>query len=332
MKLSKKGLSAITIIGILSVALFFTYRYMKDREEDTNNKYQLIYIPKTQDKANDFWTSLLEGTQEAADEYQVDLKVVSPASEDDYEGQKELILEAIEERPDAILISPCRYIEETETARKVKEAGIKLILIDSFLNEHIEDAAVTTDNTEAGTKMGEYAKEFLIGDVEPVIGIISHVKGSSTAFDREEGLRLGLGSYSDHIVGRVYSNSTYEEAFDVTVELLKKNPDINLIFGLNEYSSVGAARAIREMGLSEQVKMVGFDSSKEEIRLLEEGVFSAIIIQEPFVMGYLGVEKAVQVVNGENSSEKVDSGSIIITKENMYTEENQKLLFPFWDK
>lgn len=332
MKFSKKGLSAIIIIGIFSVVLLFTYQYMKDRKEDTNTKYQLIYIPKTQDEANDFWTALLEGTQEAADEYQVDLKVVSPASEEDYEGQKELILKAIEQRPDAILISPCRYAEETETARKVKEAGIKLILIDSFLDEHIEDAAVSTDNTVAGTKMGEYAKEFLIGEDEPVIGIISHVKGSSTAFDREEGLRMGLGSYSENIVGRVYSNSTYEEAFDVTVELLKKNPDINLIFGLNEYSSVGAARAIREMGLIEQVKMVGFDSSKEEIQLLEEGVFSAIIIQEPFVMGYLGVEKAVQVVNGENSSEKVDSGSILITKENMYTEENQKLLFPFWDK
>lgn len=332
MKFNKKGMTAIGIIGIFSVILLFSYLYIKDRREYVNIKYQMIYIPKTQDDTNDFWTSLIEGAQMASDEYQVDLQIWPPESEDDYEGQMELILKAIEQRPDAILLSPCRYAEETETARKVKEAGIKLILIDSYLDENIEDGAVSTDNVEAGTKMGEYAKEFLIDEDEPVIGVISHVKGSSTAYERERGLRLGLGSLSEKIVGKEYSNSTYEEGYEVTVELLEKHPDINLIFGLNEYSSVGAARAIRDMGLSERVKMVGFDSSKEEIQLLEEGVFSAIIIQKPFVMGYLGVEKAVQLVDGENSYKKVDSGSIIITKENMYTEENQKLLFPFWDK
>lgn len=76
--------------------------------------------------------------------------------------------------------------------------------------------------------------------------------------------------------------------------------------------------------------MAGFDSSIEEIRLLEEGVFDAIVIQKPFNMGYLGIETAVKAARGKEVAPYVDSGSELITKENMYTEENQKLLFPFF--
>lgn len=83
------------------------------------------------------------------------------------------------------------------------------------------------------------------------------------------------------------------------------------------------------MGLEEQVKVIGFDSSAEEIELLEEGVFQGIVIQKSFNMGYLGIEKAVKAVRGEKVPKNVDSGSQLITKENMYTDENQKLLFPF---
>ena len=61
---------------------------------------------------------------------------------------------------------------------------------------------------------------------------------------------------------------------------------------------------------------------------MEAGVYEALAIQKPFNMGYLGVETAVRAARGERVEENIDSGSELITKENMYTEENQKLLFP----
>ena len=74
--------------------------------------------------------------------------------------------------------------------------------------------------------------------------------------------------------------------------------------------------------------MAGIDSSVEQIQLLEEGVYEALAIQKPFNMGYLGVETAVKLLEGEQVETYINSGSELITKENMYTEENQKLLFP----
>ena len=90
----------------------------------------------------------------------------------------------------------------------------------------------------------------------------------------------------------VYCNSSYEKAYELTKDMLNRYPQISLLVATNEYGAIGAARAVNDLGLAGKVKMVGFDSSVEEIQLLEMGVFQAIIIQKPVNMGYLGVEQA----------------------------------------
>ena len=84
-----------------------------------------------------------------------------------------------------------------------------------------------------------------------------------------------------------------------------------------------------DKGLAGKISFVGFDSSLEEIKMLEGGIFRGMVIQNPFKMGYLGVETAVKALNGETVPEQIDSGSVLITRENMYLDENQEMLFPF---
>lgn len=289
---------------------------------------RIIYIPKIIDDTNEFWSALIGGAQMAAREYQVELKVIAPDSEEDYVRQNELITWAVGQKPDAIALSPADYSESTKKAKEIVENNIKLVFIDSIVNEEVQDALVATDNYLAGVKMGEYMKSFITDNTE--IAIVGHVKTASTAIEREKGLRSGLGDDEDKIVDVVFCDSEFDKAYNLTMELLKEYPRLTMIAGLNEYSSVGAARAIKKLGLSGKVKVIGFDSSIEEIKLLEEEVFQGIIIQKSFNMGYLGIEEAVKLVKGKKVEKNVDSGSQLITKNNMYTEENQKLLFPFW--
>ena len=178
--------------------------------------------------------------------------------------------------------------------------------------------------------MGEFMR--LHADEESAIGIVGHVRDSSTALEREQGLREGLGEYEDRIVEVVFCDSSFEIARDVTRKMLEEHPEINMIAGLNEYSAVGAAEAVLELGREDEILMIGFDSSMREIQLLEAGVFNAIVIQKPFNMGYLGIKAAVNAARGEIIEENVDSGSVLVTRETIYTEENQKLLFPFFGK
>jgi ribose transport system substrate-binding protein len=290
---------------------------------------RIVYIPKIIDDSNEFWSALIAGAKMAAKEYNVKLTVVAPEKEEDYNKQNLLIEQAVKQKPDAIVLAPADYAKTTAAVKKIVKNKIKLVFIDSTINENIQDALVATDNYHAGKKMGGYMKPFINSKTK--IAIVGHVKTSSTAIEREKGLRKALGDDQNKIVDVVFCDSSYNKAYQLTEELLKKYPDISIIAGLNEYSTVGVARAIKTLGLKNEVKVIGFDSSLEEIELLEEGVIQGMVIQKSFNMGYLGVEEAVNLLNNKTVDKNVDSGSQLITKTNMYTEANQKLLFPFWE-
>lgn len=134
---------------------------------------------------NDFWKALILGTRMAAQEYNATIEIKAPTEENDVERQNELLKEAIEEGPDAILISPSSFTESNKILDEAKEKGIRISFIDSYTEEAVQDLTVATDNLEAGEKLGKFAASLLGPDDQ--IAIVAHVKGVSTAVEREEG-------------------------------------------------------------------------------------------------------------------------------------------------
>lgn len=324
MRNRKRILGKLIIIFII-ISIFIGVFIIKN----INNRktLEIIYISKSVDEKNEFWMALISGAEMAAKEYNINLTIVAPSDEANYEDQNELIKEAIKRKPDAILLSPSSYTESVEMAKEIKKNRIKLVLIDSKINSNLADSIVSTGNFIAGQKMGNYMSDLITEDSK--IAVVSYVNGSSTAIEREEGLRSGLGIYEDKIIDVVFCDSKYDKAYNLTRELIQEQTDINMIVALNEYSSVGAAKAIKDLGLEDEILIIGFDNSIEEVKLLEEGVLNGIVIQKPFNMGYFGVEQAVKIIKGEKYEKYLDCGSELITKECMYTDENQKMLFPF---
>ena len=297
------------------------------RQKNNNKKWSLIYIPKTEDGTNDFWTSLISGTRMAAQECGAELEVLAPEREQDVEVQNKLLEEAIEKNPDAILFSPSSFDASDELLQKAKDKGIKITFIDSYTESNIQDMTVATDNLEAGKQLGEYARTFLNKDSQ--IAIVSHVKGVSTAVEREQGFREGLGDYADNIVDIVYCNSLYEKSYELAQELMRKYPDLELIAGMNEYSAVGVGRAVSDAGAKDKIAVVGVDCSQEAINLMEMGVYKGIIVQKAFRMGYIGVEETIHMLNGDAVEKNIDSGCELVTPENMYNSDIERLIFPF---
>ena len=116
-----------------------------------------------------------------------------------------------------------------------------------------------------------------------------------------------------------------------TADLLRNNPEINAVIAFNEPTSVGAARAVAELGLSDEVFLVGFDSNVATIDGLQEGSVDALIVQNPYAMGYLGVESAYRLLSGQGGSlaPTVDTATSIVDLENLFTMDSQKALFAF---
>lgn len=287
----------------------------------------MIYIPKIRDDTNDFWTSVISGCRMAAEEYNSELEIMAPDKEENIEEQNQLLEKAIEQKPDAILFSPSSMDASDDLLKKAKEQGIRIIYIDSYTDEELQDLTVATDNVEVGRMLGEYARTLINKDSK--IAIVSHVKGVSTAVEREQGFREGLGDYANNIVEVVYCNSLFEKSYELTQELMEKYPDLKMIAGMNEYSAVGVGRAVSDAGVKDQIAVVGVDCSQEAINLMEMGVYKGIIVQKAFRMGYIGVEETIHLLNGDAVEKNIDSGCELVTPENMYNSDIERLIFPF---
>lgn len=326
MKKRKKTI-LVSIVCILGIIISGVLAFQQPKGSEKQKR--IIFISKTIDQENDFWVQLTDGATMAAKENGMELTVVAPEKEIEFEKQNELIYWAIDQKPDAIIVAPSSSTKTAAAVEDVKKKGIPVVLVDSDVESDEKFPVVATDNVEAGRLQGEYMREFL--NEESQIVLVSHVEGSSTAIDREKGIRQGLQEFEDQIVEVVYCDSNYEKAYDRMNQILNEYDHIDMVAGLNEYAAVGAAKAIVERGLNE-IHMVGFDSSRKEIQLLEEGVFEGIVIQNPYQMGYLAVEEVKKILSGEKSDRRIDSGEKLIKRDEIFTEENQKLLFMFTEE
>ena len=313
--------SVLILAGAILVVL--SYQNYHDTHKE---RWSIIYIPKAKESTNDFWASLISGTRMAAEEYGVSLEVMAPDHEQDTEQQMQLFGEAVKMRPDAIMISPSvtytlPYLEEA------RQKGIHIIYVDAVADDPAPELIVSTDNLEVGRKLGEYARSLASSDGRIVI--VSQMKNSSTAEQREQGFREGLGDLEKNVAEVVYCDSSFSKANALTLDLMEKYPDLSLIAGLNEDSSVGAARAVRDRKVQDRIAVVGVDASLETMELMEQGIFQCVVVQEAFKMGYLGVRETVRLLNGKSSGLFVDSGCELVTRENMYDARIEKLVFPF---
>lgn len=327
LKKSKWRIGRFVLLAVLLVAIIVEITLPAARK---NKPVKIIVVSKTTDMGIAFWRSIGNGLQAAAQEYEVTVDYRAPEtdSETGVETQINLVYQAIAEKPDAIIVAAINADRLTASVRSVQASGIPLVMMDSNISGGTPTGAcfVATGNVTAGQKAGEALARILPKGKKVLI--VAHVLQANSAIDRDTGVREGLGSNYD-ILPTIDSGGSEEAAYQLVSAVLAKDPDIAGIVGLNEYATVGAARAIRGAGMTKKIAMVGFDNSSELIVFLEEGLVNATVIQRPFNMGYLAVSRALDLIDGHKIDAFYDTGSILITKENMYQEENEKLLFPF---
>lgn len=278
----------------------------------------------------EFWKSVFAGARAAASEYNVNLNIVGPETEEDYETQNALIEDAVAQGAEALVFSAISYTENAPAIDAAAEAGVKIAVIDSDVDSRAVGVRIGTDNVEAGRMTAQAA--LAAREDRLVLGLINYDLGSRNGQEREQGLREELAR-SDR-VGEIYTLNVLAEVGDArekTMELLRAHPEINVVVGFNEPTAVGAAQAVDRLGLGGTVDAVGFDSNVETVDLMQTGVVSALIVQNPYAMGYLGVEAACDLLGGETFDPEalLDTATQIVTRENMFSLEGQKALFPF---
>lgn len=325
----KRNWIIIPIIIFLLLALVITLIFSRvSLFNNQNNKQVFIsVILKNTDFTNDFWNALRNGVAVAATDYNVRYEIKGPKDEISVEEQIFNVEEAIAKKPDAIVLAAADFNRLVPLAHKIRMQHIQLVTIDSSINSNDPACVISTDNFEAGVKAGNTMMKYLYLHTDSRVVIFSYIKTSSTAIDRENGVRSYLQG-KVKIDETLYYLSEEHIAYDLTKELLKKEPLPDGIIALNLPGTTGCARALKESGRFKKIVLIGFDSSAAVIEYLQEGVIRETIVQKPFNMGYLGIKAARELIDGKIVKPFIDTGSESINRENMFLSENQKLLFP----
>lgn len=294
----------------------------------TGARHRVAIVAKS--TRTEFWLSVFAGAQAAAAEYNVELDISGPETEEDYETQNRMVAEAVDAGAEALVFSAIDYENNAAAIDAAAAAGVRIVAIDSNVDSAAVQTYIGTDNYAAGQMAAQAALDAVDGEL--TVGIVNYDISSANGQERERGARdLFEESGRAQVAARINTLAEAGRAQADTEELLRAHPDINVLLAFNEPTSVGAAAAVAAQDLSDAVFLVGFDSNLATVEGLQNGSVDALIVQNPYAMGYLGVESAYRLLSGQGGSlaPTVDTATSIVDLENLFTMDSQKALFAF---
>src|SRR5215204_6079995 len=295
-----KGLALILLV---SVVVFATscqgvQQWQLEAPQGSGAKKEgpikLAVVPKA--LGFDFWEKVRLGAECAASKND-DVQMVwdGVSQETDVNGQYDLLRTFITQGVDGIVYAATDAKVLGQVTQAALDNGITVVNIDSGTDPQPSEVPVmATDNVSAAENVPKLLSDELgkQGKDGGKVAFIPFQPGTGTNDQRKEGFNKGLKDY----------------------------PELN-----------GAAEGLRRPGEAGRIVLVGWDGSPLEEQELREGVINALVVQNPFEMGYEGVETAVRKIRENAEVESQNTSVTPITKDNVDEPEVQAVLHPSCD-
>jgi ribose transport system substrate-binding protein len=266
-------------------------------------------------RGDEFYITMNCGAQEEARKQGVELDFQGP-DQFDASLQTPIVNAVTQKKPDAILIAPTDTKAMYVPIKAAADAGITIVLVDTTLEQADMAVSQIASDNEAGGREAAKALADLIGGEGKVF--VSNVNpGISTTDARAQGFEDEAKKLGLEYVGLEYNDDDPAKAAALAKAQLAKNPDLAGIFGTNLFGAEGSATGVREAGKAGDVKIVGFDAGPKQIEDLNSGLVQALVAQKPADIGKLGVQQAVAALDGKPTKEKIGTGSVTLTKDNL---------------
>ncbi|MCH9796502.1 MAG: substrate-binding domain-containing protein [Actinomycetia bacterium] len=305
----------------------------------------------TKDQTNPFFVAMIEGAEETAAAAGVDLTIGSGSEEGDDQGQIDLIENAIAQGQAGILITPMS-VNVNDAISRARDAGLYVIALDTPTDPpDVVDITFATDNCLAGEAIGQWAAGKLNGEKAVIAElVIFDDRVVSVDYCRANGFLTGMGidvpvledmtspadsgSYTtgaggEYEIACLEATGANEEGGRKGMEnCLAANPDINVVYTINEPTAFGAAVALEAAGktVGEDAIVVSVDGGLAGVEAVKAGSIQATSQQYPLRMAALGVEAIKTIADGgappENTSangEFFDTGVTLCTDDPMDT-------------
>ncbi len=295
-----------------------------------SDRTRIGVVPKA--VAHVFWQSVHAGAVAAGREADVDIEWKGPPTETDFSRQIEIVDAMINARVDGIVIAPTEATALVTVVERAAKEGIPVAIFDSGINTESYVSFVATNNYDAGVLAARQLAELL--DSKGRIVVVKMVPGSASTTQREKGFEetLSRDFPEIRILAEQYCMSDRARALAVSENMLTAHPDVNGLFASAEPGTIGAAKALRSRGLTDKVWMVGFDFSDTIEKDLKDGVVDALVVQDPFNIGYAAVKTIVAKLNGETPEKRINSPATIVTADNLSDPNIDALVHPDLDQ
>lgn len=286
-------------------------------------KVTLAVIPKGQ--THPFWQAVKKGVDKASADLNVKIVWTAAQDENNYSEQVGLVsTTASNPLIKGVALAPLSADSLVQPVKDLRAKGLPVVIFDSGLNAKVgEDFAsfIGTDNKVAG-HAGGAALAKAMGDNKKTV-LLRYQQGSASTDLREEGFLAaakegGLTLISDN----QFAGTTVASAKDKATAMMDTLIQAGGVFASNQSASLGLYDALldaKKAGKIQagQIKMVAFDAAPALVQGLLDGDITAIVVQNPEVMGYKTVQTLLAATKGEKVEQLVDSGYEVVTKDNL---------------
>ena len=293
--------------------------------DSSGAKYSIAVVPKG--LGHQFWTTVKSGADAAGAEFDAEILWNGPPKETEIAEQIDILQDMLSRGVDGIVMAACDENALVETINTAMDAGVPVVTIDSGVKSDRPVSFIATDNIEGAVAAADALADLIGG--EGKVGLIPFVPGAATSEQREAGFKQGIEKHSDvELASVIHCHSDVAKAMAATEDMLSAHPDLKGIFAANEAACIGAMNALATAGKTGEVKLVAFDASPEQVEAMKAGSVQALIVQNPFRMGYEGVQRCIDAIEGREVEKRIDTGVIVVTPDNLESEEVQKLINP----
>jgi ribose transport system substrate-binding protein len=284
------------------------------------------------DTTSPYWQAVLAGARKAGQDLSVDVVELGAQSESDTNGQIEMLKKAVASNPAAIVLAPA---QAAALGRPIDEAAkkVKIIGIDSTADTKAITSLLATDNVNAGRIAAEALAAAITktyGDTEGNIVIITSMPGVAALDQRAKGFKEVLAAKYralDIVADRV-ADGKPTTVINIMKDIIANTPDLRGVFVSDPIMTQAVGQAVAESKSGDKINVVGVGSDQKLVELLQGDTIAALVVEDPFRMGYDGVKTALAASKGEQVAANVDTGATLITKANMRSARSQELLNP----
>lgn len=279
-----------------------------------------------------FFLSVHAGVEQASRDLHVDVLWNGPQNETDFARQIEIVDAMITRQVSALAISATDEHALVAPLERAIRSGIPVTVFDSAVDIDNYVSFIATDNYAAGCTAARTLAGF-IGGKGPVAMLMQKPGGTSTVL-REQGFDATIAKEFPNIqiVAQQFGMADAERSRAAAEDILTAHPSLAGLFASSEAASLGSIQAIRNRGLSGKVKLVTFDFSKTHVEGLEDGTVDAMMVQNPFRLGYEAVKSLDEKLKGGTPPKQLELPARVILKSDLNNPDVRALLNPDWLK